>query len=71
MLFKRKELPGEGCCRFCRHVTVEEGVYRCHGRREVSPGGVCVRYKFDPFAARDNRRRTLDTSVLDPIDFEI
>ncbi len=68
---KKKEPPENGCCRFCKYVTETEGIYRCRGKKEVRPGEICRRYKFEPFAVRDKRKRTFDTSVLDPLDFEI
>ncbi len=70
MLFSKK--PREDSeCRYCRHVTENSGSYECKYKGRVLPGDSCGRYKFDPFAKRVSRRRNLDTSVFDPLDFEI
>ncbi len=70
MFFKRKA-DDEGECRYCRHVLENSGIYRCKYKGEVSPGGSCRRYRFDPFAQREYRKRNVDMSAFDPLDFEI
>ncbi len=65
---KQKE---SACCRYCKRVTERDGDYICKKRGVVSPGGFCPSYRFDPFAPRETRKRNIDTSVFDPLDFEI
>ena len=70
-MFFKKELKEGSECRYCKNVTVTEGGYVCRYSGPVSPSGVCRRYSFDPFAKREYRKRNLDTSAFDPLDFEI
>lgn len=64
--------PGENSeCRFCKNVVEKDGAYICRYKGEVSPSGVCRRYRFDPFARRPHRPRNVDASAFDPLDFEI
>ena len=70
-MFSEKK-PGENSeCRYCKNVTVDGGVYTCRYKGKVSPSEVCRRYRFDPFAKRQHRQRNIDTSMFDPLDFEI
>ena len=69
MFFKKTKDGSE--CRYCKNVTENNGIYICRYNGQVSPSEVCKRYSFDPFAKRVYRKRNLDTSVFDPLDFEI
>ncbi len=69
LFFKKPKEDSE--CRYCQHVAENDGNYECKYKGRVSPGGSCGRYKFDPFAKRVKRRRVLDTSFFDPLDFKI
>ncbi len=70
MIFRKK--PGENSeCRYCKNASMDGGVCTCRYKGEVSPSGVCRRYRFDPFAKRPHRPRNLDTSAFDPLDFEV
>lgn len=70
MLFSRK-LPEDAQCRYCKHVTESGDVFVCRYLGNVSPFGSCRRYRFDPFAKRDYRKRVLDTTGFDPLDFDV
>lgn len=70
MFFSRK-LGENAQCRYCKRVSENEGVYICEKKGAVEPSFSCRLYKFDPFAKREKRRRSLDTSTFDPLDFEI
>lgn len=70
-MFFKKELKEGSECRYCKNVIENGGTYVCRYSGPVSPAGVCKRYRFDPFAKRDHRRRNIDTSAFDPLDFEV
>lgn len=70
MLFSKK-IPEDAQCRYCKHVTENEKNYVCRYMGQVSPAGSCRRYRFDPLAKRDYRKRNLDTTGFDPLDFEV
>lgn len=59
-------------CAFCKYRGQMEGEYYiCEKKGKVKPSDVCKKYEFDPFAKRVKRQRSLDTSMFDPLDFEI
>ena len=70
-LFKRKY--GEtDCCRYCKFASQKgDEIYMCKYKGEVKASGVCRKYKFNPFAHRTPRLRSLDTTMFDPLDFEL
>ena len=71
MFFKQKEIKETAECRFCKRVENRDGIYVCRRKGQVPASGSCPAYRFDPFAKREPRRRNIDTSVYDPLDFEI
>lgn len=72
MLFgKNKPLKDTAECRYCKNAVKNGEAYLCRRRGEVAASDVCRHYKFDPFAQRAPRRRNIDTSTFDPLDFEI
>lgn len=70
MLFFKKQKESAQC-RYCVNVSFTDGVFICKKKGTVSPGACCGKYKFDPFAKRVPIKRNIDTSVFDPLDFEI
>ncbi len=67
----KKVLPEDAQCRYCNHIQEINGTYNCRYKGAVSPSDVCRRYRFDPFASRGYRKRVLDTTGFDPLDFDI
>lgn len=72
-LFFKKKFKESDCCRYCRHLCLGDGgEYSCkYEKGELSLGGICKKYVFNPFAPRVPRVRTLDTTMFDPLDFKI
>lgn len=67
-----KELKESASCSMCAFRGAAEGdFYNCSKKGKVKPSDVCKKYKFDPFAKRVPRQRRFDTSMLDPLDFDI
>lgn len=67
-----RKISENACCARCRWRGEEaEGFYRCKKKGLVRPGSVCRKYDFDPFAPRPKRQRSFDTSMFDPLDFEL
>lgn len=67
-----KKISENACCARCRYRGGEEdGRYMCVKKGKVSPSHVCGKYVFDPFAPRAGKVREIDTSMLDPLDFEL
>lgn len=71
MLFHRKKLKENDCCRYCKHITKNGEEYSCKYKGVVKESFVCKKYVFNPFAPRVPRVRSLDTTMFDPLDFKI
>ncbi len=69
MLFKKT--PPSGSCRYCKHVCEKDGTYECKYKGVVKASFVCRKYAFNPFAHRTPRKRGIDTTMFDPLDFEL
>ncbi len=63
--------PASSCnmCLFRGELT--DGFFNCSKKGKVRPSDVCKKYKFDPFSKRPPRQRRFDTSMFDPLDFDI
>ena len=59
-------------CNMCLFRGEEEGGYfLCIKKGKVKPSDVCKKYQFDPFCKLPSRQRKFDTSMFDPLDFDI
>ena len=71
-LFGKKKFKESDCCRYCKHLTDNNGEPSCkYCKGEFKLSGICKKYVFNPFAPRVPRARTLDTTMFDPLDFKI
>ncbi len=67
-----KKTNENASCSMCLFRGEMDGEYlNCEKKGKVRPTEVCKKYKFDPFAKRVPRQRRFDTSMFDPLDFEI
>ncbi len=67
-----KKVSENASCSMCIFRGQAEGDYfNCTKKGKVKPYGVCKKYTFDPFAERPKRQRRFDTSMFDPLDFDI
>lgn len=69
--FTKKKRGENDSCRYCVFARAEDGGYMCKYSGKVKGSSVCRRYKFDPFAHRTPRLRSIDTTMFDPLDFKI
>lgn len=59
-------------CSMCRFRGESDGdFFICEKKGKVKPSDVCRKYTFDPFCSRPPRQRRFDTSMFDPLDFDI
>lgn len=71
-VFSKKKISDNACCARCKMRGEQDGdFYNCKKRGRVKKSDVCKRYDFDPFAPVRERPRKFDTSMLDPLDFDI
>lgn len=68
-MVKLKEGASCSMCRF--RGDIEGEYYNCSKKGKVKPFDVCKKYSFDPFGKRPPRQRRFDTSMFDPLDFDI
>lgn len=67
-----KKVNENASCSMCKFRTEAEGDYlNCVKKGKVKPYDVCKKYVFDPFSRRPQRNRRFDTSMFDPLDFDI
>ena len=69
--FIKKKRGENDSCRYCVFARAEDDGYMCKYSGKVKGSSVCWRYKFDPFAHRTPRLRSIDTTMFDPLDFKI
>ncbi|MCD8049619.1 MAG: hypothetical protein LUG52_08500 [Clostridia bacterium] len=68
----KKKIGENACCARCRFREEQNGeFFGCAKKGRVRASEICKKYEFDPFAPRVKRQREFDTSMLDPLDFEI
>ncbi len=71
-VFSKKKISESACCAKCKLRGKTDGdYYMCVKKGRVRGSDVCKRYEFDPFAPHKERARRFDTSMLDPLDFDI
>ncbi len=68
-MFKKNENASCSTCRF--RGNAEGDFFMCVKKGKVKPSDVCRKYSFDPFGKRPPRQRKFDTSMFDPLDFDI
>ncbi len=67
-----KKISENASCSMCIFRGESEGDYfNCTKKGKVKPSDVCKKYSFDPFSKRPPRPRRFDTSMFDPLDFDI
>ncbi|MBQ8540143.1 MAG: hypothetical protein IJ435_01585 [Clostridia bacterium] len=67
-----KKISENASCSMCLFRGELEGDYfKCTKKGNVKPYDVCRKYTFDPFSKRPARQRRFDTSMFDPLDFDI
>ncbi|MGM9552595.1 MAG: hypothetical protein ACI3XA_10110 [Clostridia bacterium] len=67
-----KQVNENSCCNMCVFRGELNGdYYNCSKKGKVKPSDICKKYRFDPFSKRPHRQRHFDTSMFDPLDFEI
>lgn len=67
-----KQFKEGASCSVCRfRGEMENEMYNCAKKGKVKPSDVCRKYSFDPFAKRVPRQRQFDTSMFDPLDFDV
>ena len=67
-----KKINENASCSFCVFGSKADGDYlNCEKKGKVKPSDVCKKYKFNPFSKRPMRQRQFDTSMFDPLDFDI
>ena len=66
------KLKENASCSLCKFRGDGDGDYfNCVKKGKVKPSDVCKKYQFDPFGKRPPRQRRFDTSMFDPLDFDI
>ena len=68
----KKQISENACCAKCKKRGAKEGeFYICEKKGKVRETFVCKKYEFDPFAKRVGKIREFDSSMFDPLDFDI
>lgn len=68
-MVKINENASCGTC--CFRGDTDGDFFMCEKKGKVKPSDVCRKYRFDPFSKRVPRQRRFDTSMFDPLDFDI
>ncbi len=67
-----KKMSENASCSMCVfRGEAEDGYFNCVKKGKVKPSEMCKKYVFDPFSKRPPRQRRFDTSMFDPLDFDI